>query len=293
MAGRKNGNKELVQIDADWLLGESMDRPLPRRSWFLRIVLLLGFVVAAVWSWPYVPRQWLPLDWKQQLSRPENNSSEELLPSLLALNDLDPKHSESAIQKLAVAGITLLPQSSKLHPNTPNDLFRLQKPAIESIPGNQALTIPGNQALTIPGNQALTTIRGIEKLPIEKLFPLLSSTLPKIVQEASKELVQRGMSAPQLELAIDLAQGNIEQRTMAMDRLVQDQDVDPIPWLVWMAEQSDIQVRRKAVSLLGLMSNPNAIHTLRMLEMREPDSAIVEQISQVLLAFGSTTNNHR
>ncbi len=277
MAGRKNGNKELVQIDADWLLGESMDRPLPRRSWFLRIVLLLGFVVAVVWSCPYVPRQWLPWDWKQQLSRPENNSSEELLPSLLALNDLDLKHSESAIQQLASAGITPLSQSSKLHPNTPNDIFRSQKPAIESI----------------PENQAFTTIRGIEKLPIEKLFPLLSSTLPKIVQEASKELVRRGMSTPQLELAIDLAQGNIEQRTMAMDRLVRDQDIDPIPWLVWMAEQSEIQVRRKAVSLLGLMSNPNAIHTLRMLELREPDSAIVEQISQVLLAFGSTTNNHR
>ena len=100
------------------------------------------------------------------------------------------------------------------------------------------------------------------------------------------------MSTPQLELAIDLAQGNIEQRTTAMDRLVRDQDIDPIPWLVWMAEQSDIKVRRKAVSLLALMSNPNAIHTLRMLKLREPDSAIAEQISQVLLAFGSTTNNH-
>jgi hypothetical protein len=238
MAGRKNGKKELVQIDADWLLGESLDRPLPRRSWFLRIVLLLGFVVAAVWSWPYASRQW---------------------------------------QHLASAGTTLLSQSSKPHPNTPNDIFRSHKPATESI----------------PGNQASTTIRGIEKLPIERLFPLLSSTLPKIVQEASKELVQRGMSAPQLELAIDLAQGNIEQRTMAMDRLVGDQDVDPIPWLVWMAEQSDIQVRRKAVSLLSLMPNPNAIQTLHMLKLREPDSAIVEQISQVLLASGSTTDNHR
>ena len=237
MAGRRNGKKELVQIDADWLLGESMDRPLPRRSGFLRIVLLLGFVVAAIWSWPYVSRQWL---------------------------------------QLASAGTTLLSQSSKLHPNTPNDTFRAQKPAIESI----------------PGNQAFTTIRGIDKLPIEKLFPLLSSTRPKIVQEASKELAQRGMSTPQLELAIDLAQGNIEQRTTAMDRLVRDQDIDPIPWLVWMAEQSDIKVRRKAVSLLALMSNPNAIHTLRMLKLREPDSAIAEQISQVLLAFGSTTNNH-
>jgi len=238
MAGRKNGNKELVQIDADWLLGESMDRPLPRHSWFLRIVLLLGFVVAAVWSWPYASRQWL---------------------------------------QLASAGTTLFSQSSKLHPNTPNDIFRSHKPAIVSI----------------LGNQPSTTIRGIEKLPIEKLFPLLSSTLPKIVQEASKELVQRGMSTPQLELAIDLAQGNIEQRTMAMDRLVGDQDVDPIPWLVWMAEQSDIQVRRKAVSLLSLMPNPNAIQTLHMLKLREPDSAIVEQISQVLLASGSTTDNHR
>lgn len=237
MAGRKNGKKELVQIDAAWLLGESMDQPLPRRSWFLRIVLLLGIVVAAVWSWPHVSRQWL---------------------------------------QLASAGTTLLSQSSKLHPNTPNDIFRAQKPAIESI----------------PGNQAFTTIRGIDKLPIEKLFPLLSSTRPKIVQEASKELAQRGMSTPQLELAIDLAQGNIEQRTTAMDRLVRDQDIDPIPWLVWMAEQSDIKVRRKAVSLLALMSNPNAIHTLRMLKLREPDSAIAEQISQVLLAFGSTNNNH-
>ena len=116
MAGRKNGKKELVQIDADWLLGESMDRPLLRRSWFLRIVLLLGIVVAAVWSWPHVSRQWL---------------------------------------QLASAGTTLLSQSSKLHPNTPNDTFRAQKPAIESI----------------PGNQAFTTIRGIDKLPIERTGP--------------------------------------------------------------------------------------------------------------------------
>ena len=238
MAGRKNGKKELVQIDADWLLGESTDRSLPRRSWFLRIVLLLVFVLSAVWSWPYVSREWL---------------------------------------QLASAGTTLSSQSNKLHPNTPNEIFRSHKPAIESI----------------PGNQVSTTIRGIEKLPIEKLFPLLSSTLPKIVQEASRELVQRGMSTPQLELAIDLAQGNLEQRTTAMDLLVRDQDIDPIPWLVWMAEQSDIKVRRKAVSLLGLMSNPNALQTLHMLKLREPDSAIVEQISQVLLASGITTDNHR
>ncbi len=235
MAGRKNGKKELVQIDADWLLGESMDRPLLRRSWFLRIVLLLGFVVAALWSWPYASKQWLPWVWKQQLSRFESESFEAILPIRLARNATDPKHNEPAI----------------------------------------------------------TTIRGIEKLPNEKLFPLLSSTLPKIVQEASKELVQRGMTTPQLELAIDLAQGNIEQRMMAMDRLVRDQDLDPIPWLIWMAEQSDLNVRRKAVSLLGSVSNPNAIQTLRRLKLREPDSAIVEQISQVLLAFGKTDNSRR
>jgi len=133
--------------------------------------------------------------------------------------------------------------------------------------------------------QPYTPIRGIEKLPIEKLLPLLSSAQPRIVRDATKELGRRGMNDRQIAMALDLAQGDLERRLEAIQELVRDPNLDRVLWLVWMAERGDSRVRRRAIATLGSLSSSDAANELRMLKSRELDSSIVDEISQVLMAI--------
>lgn len=137
--------------------------------------------------------------------------------------------------------------------------------------------------------QDSNVIRGFEKRPLEELLPFLASSQSRFVQQASSELLGRGMTPSQLEIAIALAQGDIEQRLKAMETIVRDPKLNAIPWLVWMAESADRSVRRRAIVLLGSMTDPDARRKLRILQCREPDSAIADQISQVLLASGTAS----
>ena len=137
-------------------------------------------------------------------------------------------------------------------------------------------------------------ISGIDKRTLENLMPLLTSSQPRIVKQAFNELVRRGMTPSHLELAIELAQGNVEQRLKAMETIARDPGFhDRITWLVWIAESADRNVRRRAVSLLGSMTDPEAMRKLRILQSREPDSTIADQISQVLLASGTASLSFR
>ena len=136
-------------------------------------------------------------------------------------------------------------------------------------------------------------INGIEKLNLEGLLPLLTSAQTRIVQQAIIELGRRGMTTSQLEIAMTLAQGDVEQRLTALETIAKDPDFDAIPWLAWMAAGADRTVRLRAVVLLGSMTNPDAIRKLRILKSREPDGAVAEKISQVLLASGTAFNSIR
>ena len=140
-------------------------------------------------------------------------------------------------------------------------------------------------------SQELTAISGIEKRTLEQLLPLLTSSQNRIVQQAFNELVRRKMTPAQLDLVVSLAQGDIPQRLQAMETIAKDSSFPyPITWLVWMAaENADRDVRRRAVALLGSMTDSDVRRKLRILYSREPDRAIADQISQVLLASGTAT----
>jgi len=460
MAGRKNKKKDLVQIDADWLLGEFIDPPTMQRGWFGRTILLLVCVTTIVWTWPFISKQWLQWEWQTQLAQSESKTSDDVLPILLALNDLNPKQNQSIVQQLAstdperrliafhllqqrierwsssnrptlielaafsdslqsmpsnVAESILLrgqlaarmltfvgpeiPDSSQLRGNIEAMIARASTVSTESAPSNSNASflnsiadngkddgskesstqrrifdstvrpILGDRGFQLPDppslnqrsseprfasrfptdsvsptsvsptlssaipkiasmnpsilgglptikasesiaperlvpthnltwventpvsttgtdpEQPYTPIRGIEKLPIEKLLPLLSSAQPRIVRDATKELGRRGMNDRQIAMALDLAQGDLERRLEAIQELVRDPNLDRVPWLVWMAERGDSRVRRRAIATLGSLSSSDAANELRMLKSRELDSSIVDEISQVLMAI--------
>lgn len=137
------------------------------------------------------------------------------------------------------------------------------------------------------------TLRGIRKLPQDKLMRLLESRQDRIVTSAAQELQRRGVQPEHLELGLELARGSAAERLQAMDQLVRVAGLNPVPWLVWMAESSDREVRLRAVSLLGSTADEEALQKLRQLKKKESDNRVVEQINQVLLAADSARSNHR
>ena len=487
MFGRWKQKSERVLLDADWLLGDSPSpavsrkpddkKPDSKRGGILSTLLFMSLVAVAVCLWPIASKSWLRWEWSKQIVQSTEKSSEDVLPILLALNDLSPDHSVAVVSQLAsddvdkrLVAYHLLqkridrweteakPSPSELaalaksldsmpagnhdavmlraqiaarmlrftskESDTPSALrtsldrmiveaasnnlndgrnpqatntssynvavvdpksedsptLALNKPApiaetrvirnrITDSPAQledtaPKLTTPENQSspsapriaakkmgsfetdsktlapwtppidppvptepktatnrlaesnvsrapwrgssvppplletsqkienLTedLESKETPVAIQGMEKRPFEEILRLLASAQPKIAVSASNELLRRGMTGPQLEIAVALAQGDAQARSDAMDQLVRDTSFDSVPWLVWMAEQADPKVRRKAIAMLGSMSSPEAMRKLRLLKQRESDSSIADQINQVLLATGTPSN---
>ncbi|MCY2983485.1 MAG: hypothetical protein NTY15_07575 [Planctomycetota bacterium] len=470
MSKRKGHKKEVVRIDVDWLLGESPAQSVRTFPRFGSVFFSLVCVLVVVWSWPYASKQWLQWEWQQQLVDAKGKQTEEILPILLALNELNPGDNLTLIRQLAdsdpnkrnfsfqilekriqqwgqktrpsptqwlamveafQADNVQLPESimlrgllaQQLRPFVPSDLpdapkvlasldamvdlitprnlsaivaanvpahlvatptastpdtdstamntesirirhsdsselasiappssdppslgpfatsfkhsdstanqsakietsrqmlsdlsMPIPSPPIPSPPipspqlPNMKLSIPQTVAkaaaptatveiVEAPSSendsyrsQQSNAISGIERRTLEQLLPLLTSAQNRIVQQAFNELVRRGMTPAQLDVAVSLAQGDIEQRLQSMETIAKDSNFpSPITWLVWMAENADRNVRRRAVVLLGSMTDSDARRKLRILQSKEPDSAIADQISQVLLASGTAS----
>lgn len=460
MSGRRNGKKEVVRIDVDWLLSESTNPSDRDSSWFRPIFIALVCILISVWSWPYASKEWLKWEWQQQLAHISGQHAEDVMPILLALHELNPSRTFDMVLELGSSDSskryiafhllerriqqwsgTIRPTESEMkelidslnseHIRLPESIllrgqlaaqirplirkdvpdawkllasidamiiqsepsgvsateaesvpkisktdvvamvvpaakptikatqFRINDNSMEAVEPNDPPIIPqlqGSQSnaakivmRTIPPSsnsgtltdhaaattvsqlpnlnisiprtvakaimvqtpslgaepveanvplpdkvdyesQEFTMISGIDKRTLENLMPLLTSSQPRIVKQAFNELVRRRMTPSHLEIVIELAQGNVEQRLKAMDTIARDPSFhDRIPWLVWMAESADRNVRRRAVALLGSMTDPEAMRKLRILQSREPDSTIADQISQVLLASGTAS----
>ncbi len=76
-------------------------------------------------------------------------------------------------------------------------------------------------------------------------------------------LRSRGMSEENLELAIELANGTVATRQRLLSQLVQRDDLDARPWLLWMAADGQEQVRQHAVSLLQPLADSDVRRQLR------------------------------
>ena len=453
MFGKRNQKKEIVRIDVDWLLGESSPRSQRGFPWFQRISLSLLCVLAVVWCWPYASRHWLDWEWHQQLARSLGGSTEDVLPIMLAIHELNPKNDKEMIEHLGgsnasqrniayrlleeriqqlrnapkyspseitslietlcsnpmlttesqwmraqlVAQIkplvnskfpnaaillasidamisegelsqsrntvtantaSLLPATASSRQSNPIKLtdsssgnpvgqfshsatpvvqaqFRLSdtaapnqspaptqasvaKPPLKSstdpstsisqapLP-NLSVSIPRTNSnsmivamppITVqPMDSAMSaaetpvtreepsTIKGIEKLELEKLLPLLNSPQTRMERQAFNEMVRRNIPEQKLELAMALAHGENDEKFQAMDAIARDPQ-SAIPWLAWMASNTDRSVRRHAIALLCSMTDPDAMRRLRELQSKESDTAISDQINQVLLAYG-------
>jgi len=141
-------------------------------------------------------------------------------------------------------------------------------------------------------SEPIAEVIGIDRQKTEDLIALLGSVRAKVASAALYELERRGMSAIQLEIAVDLARGTTQARLGTLERLIHQQEFDPTPWLGWIAADRDRAVRYRAVSMLGSLNSNSSRTKLRLLLARERDEEITRHIQQILLS-GSKTSSLR
>jgi len=126
-------------------------------------------------------------------------------------------------------------------------------------------------------------LAGIEKAENAELIRLLGNANADVAKAASLALKHRGFQDSEIELASELAVGSAAQRIELIQQIAQANRIAPQPWLLWMAEDGQPEVRRMAVSLLSSMQNEEVQRALRMLLFREANPEIKDLIRKVLL----------
>lgn len=172
------------------------------------------------------------------------------------------------------------PRDQKLHAAEPFDASGLDEPtSIDALRVEDAVE-PARDALSSEAEQALA---GIDKLPIEQLVRLLSSVQPQVAQAAALALRRKGMSDDKLDLAMQLAVGSSAQRLELLQSLGERTDLDPRPWLLWMAADGDPPVREQAIGMLAPLLDTEVRRQLRLLLSQERDERVAQTIRRVLV----------
>ncbi len=127
---------------------------------------------------------------------------------------------------------------------------------------------------------------GVQHLEIEELVRLLGHTQPRVVQAAALALRAKGMDDDKLALASELACGAAARRLELVQQIASNGRMEPRPWLLWMAEDGEPEVRKLAVSLISSMLDAQVERSLRNLLARERDPEVERTIREVLMVRG-------
>ena len=73
------------------------------------------------------------------------------------------------------------------------------------------------------------------------------------------------MSETDLQLAQRMARGDTETRIECMQSIVGREGWNPIPWLTWMGEDGNREVRQHAINLLGSIASEESIRGIEIL----------------------------
>lgn len=128
-------------------------------------------------------------------------------------------------------------------------------------------------------------LASIGGMTISQLVRLLAAEQPKVAQTAALALRAKNMDDGRIELAShvasELAQGSREGKIkIAQDIAIGD--IDPIPWLLWIAEDDDPEVRKTAFGLLHGQVDDSVARQLRSRLGFEPSPVVANTLRQVL-----------
>jgi len=135
-------------------------------------------------------------------------------------------------------------------------------------------------------DQADANVRRIDKAPLQtfstrSVIGLLASNQAASRDQAVEELVRRGLSNEEIRIANQLAAPQVEVRLGLLDSIVRRSDLDPRPWLLWLAEDANREVRVRAVTALEAMNDTAVTATLRKRLSVEDDPTVIALLRQL------------
>jgi hypothetical protein len=110
----------------------------------------------------------------------------------------------------------------------------------------------------------------------------MSSVQPERREAAEEELQRRGFSDADLQLAQRLASTDHRVREALIEELPHRDEIDPRPWLLWLAADPERDLRLQAIAVLGTMDDPQVQSDLRELMVQERDPAVASRLRRVL-----------
>ncbi len=122
----------------------------------------------------------------------------------------------------------------------------------------------------------------LETYNIRSVIYWLASTDSKLRRHAELELLRRGLDETQIALAKSLSMGNIRDRLETIERIVHDDSVDPRPWLLWLLDDENREVKLRVVNILATIPDPAIGDTLRERISTESDPTVAARIRSVL-----------
>jgi hypothetical protein len=135
-------------------------------------------------------------------------------------------------------------------------------------------------------NEDPSASRRIDKTPLQtfstrSVIGLLASNLAATRDQAVEELVRRGLSNEEIRIANQLAAPQLEVRLGLLDSIIRRSDIDPRPWLLWLAEDTHRDVRLRAVTALEAMNDAAVSATLRKRLSVEDDPTVIALLRQL------------
>lgn len=157
------------------------------------------------------------------------------------------------------------------------------------------IPVPEDDRNTVPRGDTQVVVDPFESIHGETRDPFriqadrevilrLASYRVEEVLGAAKELRRRGYSDAELNVAEDAVDPDVMVRRGLVERLPYLTGVDRKRWLLWLAEDVDLDVRRQAVMMLATMlnSDPRIATQLRRIQVNERDPWIQKRLQTVL-----------
>jgi hypothetical protein len=154
----------------------------------------------------------------------------------------------------------------------------------EALRGSETSTAGADPQASGAGRAGQRPSGGAEDLtPVDTLDLMrrLRTSGGDAMARVRAELARRGFNEVHLELARRLFDPDPEVRLELARRLPGLESVDAAPWLLWLSEDKDPEVRLAAITLLATTDDPALLRQVRTIAARDPDPRIRRQAERL------------
>jgi len=126
------------------------------------------------------------------------------------------------------------------------------------------------------------TNSSLETFDTKSVIMLLGNSSAAIRDQAAVELVRRNLSNEEIRVANQLASPIVDVRLGLLESIANRTDIDPRPWLLWLAEDTNREVRMRAISSLATMNDGAVKQSLRQRLTSEHDPTVIAHIRRIV-----------